>query len=222
VAEAVADWRFLIGWSDAELRAHLAALRGLEPNFRTPEYRMTQARGWHHDRIGAFLGREPTGSPLRHGFYAGARAALLAFEFSDPRIVEVHYDPATPLAGRDVLLVIKALGLGFLCGVRVLGSGDRTTSRWTVTTLRLVTLEGHIERGTERIRLFKDHRTGVVHFRLASRWKPGQVPNWWSRVGFHGVNVFYRDTWHRHLRDRLRRAGRVAADARHLDQTPPR
>ncbi len=208
----MADWRFLTGWSGGELRDQLSRLRALDLNFRTPDSAMTRARGWNHDRIGACLGHEPRGAPLPDGIFEGARLALQNFEFSDPRIVTVYLDLDTPLVGRDILLEIKALGLRYLCGVRVTDVDLRETGRRTIFTLRLATLDGHIERGTERFRLFKDHRDGAVRFRLAARWRPGQFPNWWSRVGFHAVNYFYRTTWHRHLRDRLRRAGRAGAE----------
>jgi uncharacterized protein (UPF0548 family) len=199
----LAEWRFSTGWSEGELRDRLERLRELGRNFATPESDMTAARGWTRDGVTARLGTEPPGRPAPGGRFERARRALETFQFSDPRIVAWHFDPATPFAGRNVLLEIKALGLRYLCGVRVVELRSEETEDRTLFGFRIVTLEGHLERGTEWFLLSKDHGSGEVRFRIAANWRLGQFPNLWSHLGFRCVGPAYRKLWRRRAAERL-------------------
>lgn len=118
---------------------------------------------------------------------------------------------AVPLAGRDVLLEIKALGLHYLCGVRIAELRSEEGDGRSIFAFRVVTLEGHLERGTELFRLEKDHATGEVGFQIRAVWRRGQFPNWWSRAGFSAVGPVYRRAWRRLAVARL---GGMVADNR--------
>ena len=82
---------------------------------------------------------------------------------------------------------------------------------------RYDTLAGHLEAGSEWFLLDKDHASGEVSFRIEAVWRPGQFPNWWSRVGFRWLARRYQRAWHRQAHRRLR--ARLAAMA---GPQPPR
>jgi uncharacterized protein (UPF0548 family) len=164
---------------------------------------MIVERGWTRDGVTARLGTEPPGRPVPGGSFERARRALETFQFSDPRIVVWYFDPAAPFASRNLLLEIRALGLRYLCGARVVELRSEELDGSSGFAFRIVTLEGHIERGTEWFLLSKDHATGEVRFSIQATWRPGQFPNWWSRVGFWCVGPTYRRIWRRHVVARL-------------------
>ena len=71
----MALWRFGRGWSDAEMKAYLAALADRTVNFDTPPEQMTLANGWTVDGEAEVpIGTEPPGPPLADGFFARAQA----------------------------------------------------------------------------------------------------------------------------------------------------
>src|SRR3712207_5881793 len=115
----MALWRFGTGWPEATMKKYLAALADRPGNFDVPPAEMVEENGWTVDGSDTQIAVEPPGPPLEDGPFSRARQGLINYDFSDPRIVEGHYDPATPFIGRNMLLEIKVLGLRFLSGVRV-------------------------------------------------------------------------------------------------------
>ncbi|HEU4753527.1 MAG TPA: DUF1990 family protein, partial [Armatimonadota bacterium] len=180
----MARWRFGRGWREEELRRLLAELPGCRPNFSARVEEMTRERGWHYDPFERELGREAAGAPLPGGLFCRAREGLIRYEFSDPRLVEAHFDAAAPLKGRNMLIDMKAGGFHFLNPVRVRDAWDESRPDQSCFGFEYETLEGHIERGIERFMVIKEHRTGCVRFRIEDHWRPGDFPTWWSRAGF--------------------------------------
>jgi hypothetical protein len=127
---------------------------------------------------------------LCHGYYR--------LMFSDPGIIIAHFEPDVPLLGRPMLLEIRALRLMHYLGGGVVGAtrSEQDAER-TIFGFRYDTLEGHIERGVEWFLLTKLHATGEIRFRIEAAWRPGQFPNWWSRVGFNWIGPMYQKVWHR-------------------------
>lgn len=201
----MAEWRAGRGWSRDELTDRLAALGRLRRSF--PEERqdeMTPDAGWRAERSESLVAREPPGPPVRDGPFERAAAAVASFDFSDARIVIGYFDPREPLLGRRMILELHVLGLRYLCGVvvaRVARDADARRARYG---FRYDTLEGHIERGSEWFLVTKDHDSGEVRFRIQSRWRPGDFPNWWSRVGFLLLARRYRALWLRRAHEHLR------------------
>jgi uncharacterized protein (UPF0548 family) len=204
----MAEWRLFRGWRSEELRARLEVVPGLAPNFEVNEATLTGEQGWHHYYSEAIIAREPTEDAL----FERARVALANYQFSDPGIVLAHFDPAGPLLDRQILLEIQVLGLHYLCPARVTAVRDEGR----IYGFRYDTLEGHIERGMEWFLLTKDER-GDIRFRIEACWRPGQMPNWWSRLGFMLLSSFYQRRWHRRAHARLSLLAHYGSTAR-----PPR
>ena len=200
------EWRWLAGWSEQELLPRLQRARGLSRNFPEGSEEMTLEGGWSQVRSEALLGKEPPGPPQPDGLFERSRAVLETFDFSDPRIVRWHFDAKEPLRGRTVLLELRSLDqkLRFLCAVRVGGTRLEHGETCSVYGFSFETLEGHIEAGREWFLLKKDHESGEVRFHIEASWRPGQFPNWWSRVGFTLVGRRYQRAWHRLTHLRLR------------------
>src|SRR5687767_1607756 len=151
----MALWRFGRGWSEETMKRYLAELRDRKVNFDVPLEEMTPAHGWKIDGSDTCIGYEPPGLPLPDGIFARARQGVTNYDFSDPRIVEGHFDPDDAIVGRNMLLEIKCMGLRFLNGVRVHSVRDEPGSEGTLFGFRYDTLEGHIERGYEWFLLTK-------------------------------------------------------------------
>ena len=190
----MAEWRLFRNWSSGALRARLDALPARPLNFEAEEAEMTSEQGWHHYHSDAVIATEREGDTM----FERARVALANYQFSNPRIVVAHFDPATPLLMRRLLLEIKVLGLHYLCPAVVHEVRDEVN----VYGFRYDTLEGHIERGLEWFLLRKD-ADGKIHFRIEARWRRGDFPNWWSRVGFAVLSGPYQRRWHRQAHRRL-------------------
>lgn len=193
----MAEWRFARGWSDAELERRIDASRHWPKNVPEDDRAMNIAQGWSHYGSAAVIAREAAGTPVPDGPFERACELVRRYEFSDPRIVTSHYAPDVPLLGRRMLLEIRVLGLHFLSGVvvdRVRDESDETRSVWGY---RYSTLDGHLETGSEWFLLEKDHATGEVRFTIRAHWRRGQLPNWWSRIGFKLLVKRYQRAWHR-------------------------
>lgn len=190
----MAEWRLWRGWSSAELKVRQLRLRSASTNFVAAEHEMTGAQGWHHYHSEAVIASEHDG----HALFARAAAALGNYQFSDPAIVMAHFDPTEPLLGRRLLLEIKVLGLRYLCPALVTHVLDEPGAYG----FRYDTLVGHIERGVEWFVIRRDE-AGDIRFRIEARWKHGQLPNWWSRLGFRVLSGFYQRRWHRQAHRRL-------------------
>lgn len=192
------------GWSTEALRARLAVLAGVESTLADRALDdLTPAEGWRAELSEAVIGREPPGPPLAGGFFERAREELEGYAFSDPTIVEGHFDPAAPLLGRRMLLELKVLGLRYLCGVAVTEVVDQRDDRATRFGFRYDTLAGHLERGAEWFLLSKDHRSGEISLRIESRWRLGEFPDPLSRVGFSVLAPYYRRLWLHRAHERL-------------------
>jgi uncharacterized protein (UPF0548 family) len=201
----MALWRFGSGWSEETMKRYLAELPSRTVNFDVPIEEMRPENGWKIDGSDDDLGEEPPGPPGRDGLFARAKQGLVNYDFSDPRIVEGHYDPETPFVGRNMLLEIKCLGLRFLSGVRVHSVREESAAKQTVFGFRYDTLEGHIERGYEWFLLTKDHGTGRVRFKIEAHWRLGEFPSWWSRLGFMLIGERFRERWRHEAPGRLRK-----------------
>jgi uncharacterized protein (UPF0548 family) len=207
-------WRLGRGWSEAELRAYLAATSSRPINFAVPVEQMTPEHGWTLDGVTDIIAREAPGPPLPDGPFARARQALVHYDFSDPRIVEGHFDPAGTLLGRTMLLEMKVLGvLRFLGGVRVHSVCDEQADDATRFGFRYDTLVGHFERGFEWFLVEKQHASGIVRCQVEAHWRPGDFPTWWSRLGFRLIGRLIRAWWRRQALARLRRLAREPATA---------
>ena len=97
-----------------------------------------------------------------------------------------------------MLLEIQVLGLHYLCPAVVSHVRDEPRT----FGFRYDTLEGHIERGVEWF-LLTQNDEGHIRFRIEARWRRGEFPNWWSRVGFMVLSGYYQRTWHRKAHNRL-------------------
>jgi hypothetical protein len=193
----MAEYRIGRGWSEAELRERLVAAGALSLNFSDALDEMTLDRGWHQYYSEATVAAEGPGPPEPDGPFERGRVVVANYAFSDPRIVIGHFDPAVPLDGRRMLLEMRAFrALHYLAGVVVGATRSEAADGQTVFGFRYDTLEGHIEEGAEWFLLTKDHATGAVRFRIEAAWRPGQFPNWWSRLGFYWVGLRYQRIWH--------------------------
>lgn len=227
----MAVWRFGRGWGEETLKRFLADLENRRVSFDTDPEEMTQEHGWTVDGSDTVVGHEAPGPPHPGGLFERAKQGLINYDFSDPEIVEGHFDPEAPFVGRNILLEIKVLGLHFLSGARVHSLREDANEEQTVFGFRYDTLEGHIERGFEWFLLTKNHTTGEVWFKIEAHWRLGDFPNWWSRVGFKLIGERCRMIWRHNAPERLRRvtqqpsAGPVAVPG-HLahrgDPTPRR
>ncbi len=190
----MAEWRFWSPWPAAHLKARLEQARTSRTNVDAVEEEMTGDQGWHHYHSEAVIAREAEGEER----FARARTALANYQFSDPGIVLAHFDPAERLLGRCMLLEIQVFGLRYLCPAVV----NRVREEPGVFAFRYDTLEGHIERGVEWFVLSR-RDDGEIRFRIEARWRKGDFPNWWSRLGFKIVSGYYQRKWHRSAHERL-------------------
>jgi uncharacterized protein (UPF0548 family) len=200
----MAEWRFLRGWSDAELKQRLARAAALPRNFDDTDRDMTIERGWGRHFSEAVVGRETAGPPEPGGAFERAWLAVADYQFSDPRIVKGHFDASAPLIDRRMLLEARVWGLRYLGPAAVAAVRDEEVEGRSVRGFRYDTIEGHFERGSEWFVVTKDHASGDVFFRIHAAWKRGQLPNWWSRVGFRLLARRYQRAWHRLAHLRLR------------------
>jgi uncharacterized membrane protein/uncharacterized protein (UPF0548 family) len=210
------EWRWRRGWSSEELAARLERASSLPLNFEATEEEMTLENGWNQVESQAVIARERPGPPAGEDTFARLRHAVTCLGFSDPRIVRGHFDASAPLLGRPVLLALRALGLSYLCPVRIglVRAGEE--GERTVFGFCFDTLVGHIEAGREWFLLSKDHRSGELRFHIKAAWRPGHFPNGWSRLGFELVGRRSQRAWHHlaHLRLReLLRTGRLERHA---------
>ena len=214
-------WRIGRGWSEPELRRQLADLaarpasRAGAPSLVLPGHpgarRSAELPGqpelaspWTVQRVQAPLGHEPPGPPLSAGLFARARQAIHGYRFADPRITHGHFDPASPLLGRNILVEVQALLIHLLVGLRVGAVLDEADDWETRFGVRLDTLQGHILDGAEWIEIVKEHRTGTVWLRIGARWRRGAMPAWWMGLGFRLLGPTIQTRWRRQALRRLR------------------
>lgn len=201
----MARWRFGRGWPEKALRLYLEQLPHCPCNIYDAPEKMTPQNGWHFNSFEAVLGNEPPGPPLPDGLFERARAALVQYRFTDPRMVQAHFAPHVPLSERHTLAEMKECGFRFLNPVRVRQVWGGTHARRTCFGFEYATLEGHIERGFERFFVIKEHESGRARFWLEDHRAYGDFPNGWSRVGLTGLGPLGRRIWPRRAAWRLRR-----------------
>jgi len=200
----MAEWRLFRGWSKKELEDRLGRVGERPKNFSASWPAMTVNRGWNHYLSKAVIARESPGKPLEAGPFRRAEVAIASFQFSNPTIVVAHFDADSRLLGRRMLLEMKALrSIHFLASVVVDEVRFEQQDGCHTFGYRYDTLDGHIEQGSEWFLLTKDIETGEVSFKIEAAWKPGQFPNWWSRVGFRWLGAYYQRRWHQDAHWRL-------------------
>jgi uncharacterized protein (UPF0548 family) len=202
-------------------RERVDALHALALNFDPSE--RDEEGGWHVDAYCTDLPSEPPGPPRPDASFAAARAVMRDYEFADPRIVRAVYHPDGPLAGRNMLLELRFLGLRFHVGVRVGGVIDetRTIDGRTVSVWgwNYATLQGHLEKGQMDYEAWKWHDDGRVEFRIRRYSKPAHIANPIVRLGFHLFGRHEQVRFAEHALERMRRV--VAARLAHRPADVP-
>ncbi len=194
----------------AGVQRKLTELAGKPINFDPAALNMLRPpRGWNVDDRWQPLPSEPPGEPIKAGSWEIARRLIRGYEFADPSMVRAFYDPDRPLAGRDMLLELRTLGLVHVfVGVRVgevydeLRETDGRQARVFGWYYR--TLEGHVERGQMDWQVWKWLDTGEVRFHVYAVSRPAPVANPFVRIGFlllrgHEREVFLSSTCRRML-----------------------
>ncbi len=173
-----------------QLQRKLADLADKSVNYDPDELDLLNPpRGWHVDDRHQPLPREPAGAPIPGGSWEIARRLIRGYEFADPSMVRAIYDPGEPLAGRDMLLELRALGLVRVhVGVRV-GEVYDEVRRVDGRELRVSgwyyrTLEGHVEKGQMNWEVWKWLDSGEVEFHVYSVSRPASIANPIIQIGF--------------------------------------
>jgi len=156
------------------------------------------------------------------GSFETACRLIRGYEFADPSLVRAFYDPDAPLAGRTMLLELRALGLVSVhVGVRVVevyddvrddGGRKARCFGWAYRTL-----EGHVERGQMDWQVWKWTETGEVEFRVHAVSRVARIPNPVVWAGFHVLRRYERrqflDSTGRRMRELTERALRDSSPA---------
>ncbi len=194
----------LTGPGNRRARRGLAALEGRALNV-DPDVVATRQTGWHVDELARELPREPAGPPVPGGSWETARRLMIDYQVADPAMVRATYRSGTPLAGRDMLLQVRYLGLRFYVGVRIGDVYDETRTvagrearvfGWSYSTL-----QGHFEAGRQHYEVWKWLDSGDVEFRLRAFSRPTSDGARLRRIGFRLVGRrnqlnFYRRAAH--------------------------
>ena len=175
------------------------------------------ADGWTITDLCQTLPSEPPGMPVEGGSWDVARALMRGYEFADPSIVRAYYDPAAPLAGRNMLLKLQALGLFWLIvGVRVgevydqirrTPSGEVRVWGWNYRTL-----DGHVEMGQMDWEVWKWPDSGTVEFHVHAVSRPAPIANPLVRLGFHLLRERERNAFLQSTKRRMRVFTELALD----------
>lgn len=156
-----------------DLDDRLRGIRGLPLNYDPAD---ADGTGWHRDDYRQELPRERPGEAKAGGSWRVACELSRAYAFSDPSLVEAHFDRNVPLADREMLLVLHVAGVRIDVGVRVADVRDEVTeldgreARLFAWSYR--TLEGHVEAGQRDFEVWKRLDTGEVEFRTHSYSRP--------------------------------------------------
>jgi uncharacterized protein (UPF0548 family) len=145
--------------------------------------------GWHLDHRFQGLAGEAPGPPEPEGSWEIATRLIRGYEFADPSIVRAFYDERTPMAGRNMVLELRALNLvRVYVGVRVGAVYDeqRTVRGRQIRAFgwNYRTLEGHVERGQMDWEVWKWLDSGEVCFHVHSVSQTATIHNPAIRVGF--------------------------------------
>jgi hypothetical protein len=206
-----------VGIGGGDLTARLQALRAKPLNF---DPSTTGQPGWQRDDYRQPLAPEKPGPPEPGGSWEAARRLSRAYAFADPALVEARFDASVPLEGREMLLVLHALGLRIYAGVRVGDAGDEIrevdgrTAQVSFWNYR--TLEGHVEAGQRDYEVWKWLDTGEVEFRASRYSRRARVRN--PVVGL-GLRLFGRRQQVKFARRACERMAALTAAA--LAEAPP-
>jgi uncharacterized protein (UPF0548 family) len=169
------------------LEQAVAALHGRPLNF-DPEGEHTPEHGWHVDDYCHELPAEAPGPPEPDGSWEIARRLMRHYEFANPKRVRAYWEADAGLEGRDMLLVLRFLGITKRTGVRIALAWDEDTEvegrparRWG---WGYRTLAGHLERGEMNYTVTKFTDTGEVQFRIHAHSTRAHIPNPFIRLGF--------------------------------------
>jgi uncharacterized protein (UPF0548 family) len=148
---------------------------------------------WHVDDRCQPLPTEPPGKPVAEGSWQIAARLIRGYEFADPSIVRAFYTPQAPMAGRDMLLELRTLGvIRVYVGVRVgeVYDEDRTVDRRPVRVFGWYyrTLEGHVEMGQMNWEVWKWMDTGQVEFHVHAVSRTASIANPIVRLGFWALH----------------------------------
>jgi len=180
----------LVGPDHRRARRELAALAGRTLTV-DPGMSATREDGWQVDDLARELPSEPPGPPVPGGSWETARRLMIDYQVADPAMVRATYRRGAPLAGRDMLLQIRFVGLRFYVGVRVGDDYDETRTvhgrearvfGWSYSTL-----QGHFERGRMHYQVWKWLDDGTVEFRIHAFSRATDEGSWLLRTGFHLV-----------------------------------
>jgi uncharacterized protein (UPF0548 family) len=172
------------------VRRRLAALPAKHINFDPASLEHpSPSDGWTISDLCQALPSEPPGPPLREGSWEIARRLMRGYEFADPSIVRAYYDSEQPLAGRNMLLKLQALGVVHLyVGVRVAEVYEEVREldggRVCVWGWNYRTLEGHVEMGQMDWEVWKWLGDGRVEFRVHAVARVAPIRNPVIRLGF--------------------------------------
>lgn len=185
-------------------------LAGREVNFdpsRVAEYATDGA--WRVDDMVEQLPHEGSGPPEEGGAWRVGREIMDSYQLADPRTVTAVYDADAPLAGRDMLLRIRFLGVGFDVAVRI---GDVYEGEVEIDgrPARIFgwdyrTLEGHFEQGQMHYEVWKWLDTGDVEFHLRAVSRPARSGPFLLRTGFRLVGRSNQLRFYRQVCRRMRR-----------------
>jgi uncharacterized protein (UPF0548 family) len=144
---------------------------------------------WHVDDRRQLLPAEPPGQPVAEGSWQTAARLIRGYEFADPSIVRAFYATDAPLAGRDMLLELRTLGIiRVYVGVRVgeVYDQDRTVDGRPARVFGWYyrTLEGHVEMGQMNWEVWKWIDTGRVEFHVRAVSRTASIANPIVRLGF--------------------------------------
>jgi hypothetical protein len=166
------DWS--IGQADVDRR--LEALHSRRVNF-DPAH--VGGAGWHRDDYRQPLPAEEPGQPVPGGAWEIASRLSRSYAFADPTLVEARYDAGDPLEGRNMLLILHAVGLRFYAGVRAGGVADEERQidgrTVRVSAWEYCTLDGHVEAGRRNYEVRKWLDTGEVDFRTHAVSRPAAM-----------------------------------------------
>jgi len=196
--------------SSRRAASRLTALETRHVNFdeATTEDRVAEG-GWRLDDMVEPLPHEGSGPPAEGGSWQVARQIMDRYQLADPGVVTAIYDEAAPLAGRDMLLRIRFIGLRLRVGVRIGDVYEETRDLegrqvhvfgWSYSTL-----EGHFEEGRMHYELWKWLDSGDVEFHLTAISRPARNGPFLQRVGFRLFGRTPQLRFYRQVGRRIRR-----------------
>lgn len=175
---------------NARIQRKLAGLADKRVNFDPAQLDAGRREdGWNVDDRRQPLPSEPPGAPVEGGSWEIAGRLIRGYEFADPSVVRAFYDPDKPLAGRDMLLELRTLGIvRVYVGVRVGDVYDEVREvdgqQARVFGWYYRTLEGHVEQGQMDWQVWKWVDTGAVEFRVYAVSRTASIANPVVRLGF--------------------------------------